>query len=148
MFDQNTYIPQPSSNPLGNSADAIRPSFLPRSAATVTSQPNSFAQMSPMSQRAALYDQARHQAVQQARFSDPRANLSSMLPGGLTERQRMDFESLRRTNPIAAQKQLDLYQRNADIRYNRPASGVQSSVGRSIMPSTNHFNGPRRSFGL
>ena len=150
MFNQNTHRPQPASAPqgasrLGNNS-FIRPSFLPLASTPTPSQPSSFAQMNPKSQRAALYDQARQQASQQLRATDPRTKLSSMLPGGLTERQRMDFDALQRTNPAAAQRQLDAYQRNADIRYNRPTPGAQPPASPGVTRPTN-FNGPRRSFG-
>ncbi len=109
-------------------------------------QADNFSRLSPQSQRAALFDQARQQASQQGRFLDPR-NLGAALPGGLTEKQRMDFMSLQRTNPQAAEKQLLSYQRNADIRYNKPTASPQPPAGPTYhRPSTN-YGGPRRSFG-
>ena len=151
MFNQfSNHRPQTSTPPPSNPGqfgqklqNSVRPSFLGAPATQPPSQPTSFGQASPQNQRAALFDQARTQAAQQQRFTDPRTNLSSMLPGGLTQKQRMDFELLRRTNPGAAQKQLDTYQRFSDIRYNKPATMPDTPIQRS---RPTNFRGPRPSF--
>lgn len=112
-------------------------------------KPDSFGQMSPQNQRAALYDQARQQATQahQTNYQTLR-NPSSALPGGLTERQKADFQLLQRTNPVAAQQQLAQYQRTADIRYNKPQpGGTQSPAGPNYRSTPTNFNGPRPRFG-
>jgi hypothetical protein len=107
-------------------------------------QPDTHASLSPQSQRAALYDQARQQAQQESRFTDPRTKLSDMLPGGLTEKQRMDFKTLQITNPNAALEQLRAYHQTSDIRYNRPSSGTTPPNTTFRRPPSN-LSGPRRS---
>ncbi|MFZ1248932.1 MAG: hypothetical protein WAQ24_01260 [Candidatus Saccharimonadales bacterium] len=111
---------------------------------------DSFTSLSPQSQRSALYDQARTQA-KEAFQSNYRSHtgVSGALPGGLSERQRMEFETLKRTNPLAAEKQLLNYKQNADIRYNKPGMTSQAPQGSGLTyrrPPTNP-SGPRRSFG-
>lgn len=113
-------------------------------------QADSFQRLSPQSQRAALFDQARQQNQQMHQMNyqamrDPGA----MLPGGLSERQRADFQMLQRSNPAAAQQQLLQYQRNADIRYNKPApnAGGLPPAGPTYRRPPSNQNGPRRSFG-
>lgn len=149
--------------PLGSSGatnsfgSQIRPTFLPTNSPSANStqpagparriQPDGYTSMTPQAQRAALFDQARQQSAHQARFVDPRTNLSSALPGGLTLKQRMDFETLRRTDPLAAQKQLYTYQRNSDVRHNKPTASCQPPAGPSYHRPSPNFNGPRRSFG-
>lgn len=113
-------------------------------------QPDAYGQMAPQSQRAALYDQARQQTKQayQANYERMR-NPSGALPGGLSEKQRMDFQMLQRTNPAAAQQQLLKYQRTADIRYNKPVSGPSTTppAGPTNRSNPTNFNGPRPRFG-
>lgn len=112
-------------------------------------KPDTFGSLAPQDQRAALFDQARQQMSQSSRLGyqllrDP----SSMLPGGLTERQRSDFKMLQRTDPAAAQKQLLQYQRTSDIRYNKPLSGgSQPPAGPTYHRPPANFNGPRPRFG-
>ncbi|MBL8121613.1 hypothetical protein JNM87_02610 [Candidatus Saccharibacteria bacterium] len=113
-------------------------------------QQDAYQQMSPQSQRSALFDTARQnvQYERQIQMSNPMGIQNSALPGGLTERQRMDFDALRRTNPQAAQQQLLKYQRNADIRYNKPTTGPATPPpGPTHRQPPTNFNGPNRTFG-
>ena len=106
--------------------------------------------MSPQSQRAALFDQARLQATQDRQMTyGTLREPSSALPGGLSEKQRMDFAMLQRTDPLAAQKQLQQYQRTSDIRYNKPGATPQqpTSSGLTYRRPPTSFNGLRRPFG-
>ena len=112
-------------------------------------QADAFQRMSPQSQRAALYDQARQQSnrsyqMNYQQMRDP----SSMLPGGLSERQRMDFQMLQRTNPAAAQQQLLDYQRTSDIRYNKPQPGTGGlpPAGPTYRRPPSNPTGPRPRF--
>jgi hypothetical protein len=110
-------------------------------------KPDNFQSMSPQSQRAALFDQARQQMTEmhQASYQTQR-NPSSALPGGLTEKQRMEFSMLQRSDPLAAQAKLQQYQRASDIRYNKPGTTPQPPAGSGLTyrrPPTS-FNGPRR----
>jgi|JI6StandDraft_1071083.scaffolds.fasta_scaffold01674_10 hypothetical protein len=109
-------------------------------------QPDTLTSLSPQSQRAALYDQARQQAQQESLFTDPRTKLSDMLPGGLTERQRADFKTLQITNPQAALKQLETYNRTSDIRYNKPNPGAQTAPTQNFRRPPTNFSGPRPRF--
>lgn len=144
----------------GSFSPQIKPDFMNPAAASTGSrtagstQPgrsrtDAFGHMKPQDQRAALYDQARQQQRQQlqTRFHDSHS-VNAALPGGLTQKQRMEFGMLRRTDPLAAQKQLDTYQMNADIRYNKPMPGaaVQPDSGLTYRRPPTNFNGPRRSF--
>lgn len=113
-------------------------------------QADSFQRLSPQSQRAALFDQARQQNQQMHQMNyqsmhDP----SALLPGGLTKQQQTDFQMLQRSNPAAAQQQLLQYQRNADIRYNKPAQspGGLPPAGPTYRRPSSNPTGPRRSFG-
>ncbi len=146
---QNTNTPQttPSTPPLQDTMRAqIGPDFLkkPTQPNGVSSPArmsriatNGFGRMNPKDQRSALFQQARDQIK----------NPSLALPGGLSERQRMDFEMLKRTDPVAAERTLMNYQKNADIRYNRPTPGVPPGAGITTNRPPTNFNGPRRSFG-
>lgn len=109
-------------------------------------QPDAHGSLSPQSQRAALYDQARAQASREASFTDPRTKLSDMLPGGLTERQCADFKTLQITNPQAALKQLETYNRTSDIRYNKPNPGAQTAPTQNFRRPPTNFSGPRPRF--
>lgn len=136
----------------------IRPDFMRPSSPSSSSQqgptrmvrikPDAFGQMSPQSQRAALFDQARQQMAQtrQMGYQSVR-NPSAALPGGLTERQRADFQLLQRTDPVAAQQQLMNYQRTADIRYNKPQPASPPPGGLTYRSTPANFNGPRPRFG-
>ncbi len=107
---------------------------------------DAFSQTAPQSQRSALYEQARQQMTQ-SRYQNPR-NLSTALPGGLSEKQRMDFKMLERSNPAAAEKQLLSYQNTSDIRYNKPQIGpaAQPPAGPTYHRPPTSFNGPRGRF--
>lgn len=152
---------QPAANAPAQSFKAqIKPDFMGSSSSTSSGtasfakpariKPDDFQRMSPQSQRAALFDQARQQATQahQSNYQTLR-NPSSALPGGLSEKQRMDFAMLQRTDPLAAQKQLQQYQRTSDIRYNKPGTTPQppTSSGLTYHRPPTSFNGPRRPFG-
>jgi hypothetical protein len=62
----------------------------------------------------------------------------------------MDFAMLQRTDPLAAQKQLQQYQRTSDIRYNKPGTITpQPPAGSGLTyrrPPSNP-SGPRHTFG-
>lgn len=149
------------SNSQGSFSAQIRPDFMkpqqqsggatqPVSVRKSRIKPDAFQSISPQSQRAALFDQARQQAAQlhQANYQTMR-NPSSALPGGLSEKQRMDLAMLQRTNPLAAQAQLQQYQRNADIRYNKPGVKPPSTPGAGLTyrRPPGGPTGPRRTFG-
>ena len=149
---------QPAANSQTQSFKAqIKPDFMGSSSSTSSGtasfakpariKPDDFQRMSPQSQRAALFDQARQQATQahQSNHQTLR-NPSSALPGGLSEKQRMDFAMLQRTDPLAAQKQLQQYQHTSDIRYNKPGTTPQppASSGLTYRRPPTSFNGPRR----
>ncbi|QQS19003.1 hypothetical protein IPL68_03045 [Candidatus Saccharibacteria bacterium] len=128
----------------GNQQSAAGPSRMQRI------KPDDFQKLSINSQRAALFDQARQQAAQahQASYQTLR-NPSVALPGGLSEKQRMDFKMLQRTDPMAAQAKLQQYQRTADIRYNKPGVAPKPAPGSGLTyhrPPSNP-TGPSRSFG-
>jgi hypothetical protein len=139
-------------------APQIKPDFMQSSAQnngnsstfsrTTRTSTDAFGQMSPQSQRAALFDQARQQMTQanQLNYQHLR-NPSAALPGGLTERQRTDFKMLQRTDPAAAQKQLMNYQRTSDIRYNKPMPGAQPPAGPAYHRPPSNPTGPRPRFG-
>lgn len=97
-----------------------------------------------------MFDQARQQTKEahQTNYQTLR-NPSSALPGGLSEKQRMDFAMLQRTNPLAAQAQLQQYQRTADIRYNKPgvAPKPPAGTGLTYRRPPGGPTGPRRTFG-
>ncbi|QQS69076.1 hypothetical protein IPP75_04085 [Candidatus Saccharibacteria bacterium] len=151
--------PSPASSTTKGFGAQIRPDFMQASRPSATGQPpahmqriksDGFQTMSPQSQRAALFDQARQQAKQSFQSNyQSHTGVSGPLPGGLTERQRMDFETLKRTNPLAAEKQLQIYQQNSDIRYNKPGTTPQppTSSGLTYRRPPTSFNGPRRPFG-
>ncbi len=151
----------PSQTPPSSGAQ-IRPDFIQRtqisnqsSAPTSSSRiqrikPDEFQRLSPNKQRAALFDQAREQskAAFQSNYQTLR-NPSSSLPGGLSEKQRMDFQMLQRSDPIAAQAKLQQYQRTADIRYNKPGTVPPPAAGAGLTyrrPPTS-FNSTKRIFG-
>jgi hypothetical protein len=153
---------QPTTSSQAQSFKAqIKPDFMGSSSSTSSGaasftkpariKPDDFQRMSPQSQRAALFDQARQQATQahQSNYQTLR-NPSSALPGGLSEKQRMDFAMLQRTDPLAAQKQLQQYQRTSDIRYNKPGTITpQPPAGSGLTyrrPPSNP-SGPRHTFG-
>ncbi len=150
-----------STSSASNSFSAqIRPDFIKPSGQSGTQpgssthmariKPDDFQRMNPATQRAALFDQARQQATQARQISyGTLRNPSSALPGGLSEKQRMDFAMLQRTDPLAAQKQLQQYQRTSDIRYNKPGTTPQPRTGSGLTyrrPPSNP-SGPRRTFG-
>jgi len=112
-----------------------------------TSPAPGFETMSPQNQRAALFEQARQQVSGESRtnFQHMR-DMSTALPGGLTEKQRTDFKMLQRTNPAAAEQQLISYQRNADARYNKPSATPQKPNGTVNRRPPSNFNGPRPRF--
>lgn len=157
----NPGLPQQSGQPTSNQGSRssfshqIRPDFMqptqqqnsgsPQSPAPIRRvQQDHFQRLSPESQRAALYDHARQQ-MNLGRQPAPR-DLTSALPGGLTQRQRMDFDMLRRTNPQAAEQQLLHYQRTADIRHNKPTTGPSTPppAGPTYRKPPTNLNGPRR----
>ncbi|PID30890.1 hypothetical protein CSA80_00025 [Candidatus Saccharibacteria bacterium] len=140
----------------------IKPDFMPATSSSASSsssaysrptriKPDEFQRLSPQAQRAALFNQAREQTAQARQVSyQTLRNPSSALPGGLTESQRRDFQMLQRSNPIAAQKQLEHYQRTADIRYNKPGTTPQqpsAGSGLTYHRPPGRPTGPRRSFG-
>lgn len=146
--------PAASSSTPGSFGAQIKPGFMqstPTSGAQPFSRPSrikpdAFGQMSPQNQRAALYEQARQQQANEGRFQDPRT-MSAALPGGLTERQQREFKMLQRADPLAAHQQLMDYQRNADIRYNKPqpGPGAQPPAGSGLAYRSNP-KGPRPRF--
>lgn len=176
MFNQsgrNAYSPsnqprrtpaQPTPSNYRNSNDfaaQIRPDFMKPSSPSSASgglqpasrmqriKPDNFQSMTPQSQRAALFDQARLQAAQinKATYQTQRTP-SSALPGGLTEKQTREFQMLQRTDPMAAQAKLQQYQNNADIRYNKPGTAPPATgSGLTYKRPPTSFNGPRKSFG-
>lgn len=111
-------------------------------------KPDGYQSMSAQDQRTALYDQARQQTKDYA-YQTPLDVALSALPAGLSERQRMDFDALRRTDPLAAQKQLQQYQRTADIRYNKPGTPPPPTAGSGLTyrRPPGGPTGPRRTFG-
>ncbi len=152
---------QPAANAPAQSFKAqIKPDFMGSSSSTSSGtasfakpariKPDDFQRMSPQSQRAALFDQARQQATQahQSNYQTLR-NPSAALPGGLSEKQRMDFQMLQRTDSMAAQQQLQQYQRTADIRYNKPGTTPQppTSSGLTYRRPPSNPSSPRRTFG-
>ncbi len=146
-------LPTSNTHASGAFGAQIKPSFIPNpspSSQTPSAsrmqrtQPDTFNTLSPQGQRAALYDQARQQASSQATYQALR-NPASALPAGLTKRQRADFTMLSRTNPLAAQAQLQQYQRTADIRYNKPGSPPPASPGLTHRRPPGGPTGPRRS---
>lgn len=176
MFNQfnqrRPFTPVPPSRPVpaqpatggstsGSFGANIKPDFMQRSSTQSGAgqpgagrmqriKPDAFQGMTPQGQRAALFDQARQQAQQahEANYQTLR-NPSSALPGGLSEKQRMDFKMLERTNPAAAQAQLQQYQRTSDIRYNKPGTTPQPPAGSGLTyrRSPGNPSGPRRTFG-
>lgn len=147
--------PQPSRQGNSQFSAQIRPGFMqPVSQPTTGTtggfnrpsriKPDEFQSMGPQHQRAALYEQARQQSFQQA--YQPHHTLNAALPGGLSKQQIADFRMLERTNPLAAQAQLQNYQRNADIRYNKPTAQPPQSPGLTYRRPPSNFQGPRRSF--
>jgi hypothetical protein len=155
--------PAASSSGAGSSFGAqIRPDFMQRSPATGSGgglqpssrmqriKPDNFQRMTPQGQRAALFDQARQQNKEAYQTNyQTLGNPGSALPGGLSEKQRMDFAMLQRTNPLAAQQQLQQYQRTADIRYNKPGTTPQPPAGSGLTyrRPPGGPTGPRRTFG-
>lgn len=151
-----------SNSSSGGFSAQIRPDFMQRSGQAGAQQspsgpsrmqrikPDSFQSMTPQSQRAALFDQARQQATQDRQMNyGTLRNPSSALPGGLTEKQRMEFSMLQRSDPLAAQAKLQQYQRTSDIRYNKPGITPQPPAGSGLTyrrPPGN-TSGPRRTFG-
>jgi hypothetical protein len=113
-------------------------------------KPDAFQGMTPQGQRAALFDQARQQTRQahEVNYQTLR-NPSSALPGGLSEKQRMEFQMLQRSDPQAAQAKLQQYQQTADIRYNKPGATPQppASSGLTYRRPPGKPSGPRRTFG-
>ena len=153
---------QPAGKPIPDSVNAqYKPDFLPvtdPSRQASANQPGSnrlqrikpdvFGSQTPQAQRAALFDQARQQMNQtnQLGYRQLR-DLSSALPGGLTERQRTEFKMLQRSDPVAAHNQLMQYQRTADIRHNKPQPTPLPPSGPVNRRLPSNFNGPRPRFG-
>jgi len=144
-FRQNTGQPQASNANV--KPDFLRQTGRAQPGQSTTSQVPGFEAMSPQDQRAALFEQARQQVSGESRtnFQHMR-DMSTALPGGLTEKQRTDFKMLQRTNPAAAEQQLINYQRNADARYNKPSVSPQKPSGTVNRRPPSNFSGPRPRF--